>query len=225
LDANIVNKMSLSLNVIFINRVLLTLILIVLATFSYAQVTFGLKGGLIITDVYRFPKTDDWFGNTAFTKRNPNKEVKPKAAYNLGALVNVRIHEGIFGQIELLYSDNGYKYKSTERNVSADHDVHLHYVNLPVLLQFAVKPKLKIEYGVEPGYLIATAVSYGRGQKQVDITKKRVYLGNFIGLSYHLLDYFEITTRYSQELPIDSRKELQRAIHLTLGYYFRNNVK
>ena len=198
------------------------------ATFSYAQITFGLKGGLVITDIYSFERKEKGFGSSDYLIKGPlNSEVKPKISYNFGALLNAKLHERISGQIELLYSDKGYKYEGNRPNQFNEHTTHFHYLNLSVLLHFHVNPKLKIEYGLEPGYLIATTISYGdRGnQFSVKNSGNRFYMGNFIGLSYQLLDHFELSTRYCQELPVDSSEKLsmQRGLQFTLSYYFRRN--
>jgi hypothetical protein len=142
----------------------LLFLVLLIATFSQAQIIYGIKGGLNLSDVV--------INNIT----NPDVEAayKVKAGLHAGAFVSVD-GENDFGlAVELLYSNKG---------VNALNRINLHYVVIPILLRYKLKEKWTAETGPEVGYLITANSKYGNLNSTWD---NKLDLGLVGGLQYQL---------------------------------------
>lgn len=112
-----------------------TACLLFLTFSSFAQIQVGVKGGLNLSDVV--------LNNII----NPDVEdaYRIKAGLHAGVYASVRGANEFGFAIEALYSNKG---------VIALNPIHLHYVNIPLLLQYHVNEKFLVEIGPEIGYLV-----------------------------------------------------------------------
>lgn len=139
------------------------LFMLTLAT-ADAQIVFGVKGGLNLSDVVLNNIT------------NPDLEAayKIKAGMHVGFFA-VADGENDFGlAAELLYSNKG---------VNALNRVNLHYVTIPVLLRYHLDDKWRVEAGPEIGYLISANSKYGNLNSTWD---NKLDLGLDAGLQYQI---------------------------------------
>lgn len=106
--------------------------LMLLFTAAQAQVEFGVKAGGMLSQTSVLDP-DSLSGMT-----------DAKISYLLGGFVNIPISASFSVQPELLYANKGHK------------NFYQHYLNLPIMLQYHLTDRLKLEAGPEVGYLLAT---------------------------------------------------------------------
>jgi hypothetical protein len=118
-------------------------ILFVLLPFAAAaQTQFGIKAGLNISDVVMTNYIDPDF----------ESDLRLKLGFHGGVYASGPVNERMAVVGELLYSDKGVKGIS---------NIHLHYMTLPLLLQFQLTDHIAAEVGPEPGYLFFAHSRYG----------------------------------------------------------------
>ena len=116
-------------------KISLVLTALALGTMSFAQVQFGLKGGLNLAEL------DDEVA--------PN-QTEMRTAYHFGALAHIHINNRFAIQPEVVYSAQGTKYTIPNyRGVQK-----LSYVNVPVLAQFMLGTGFRIQTGPQVGVLV-----------------------------------------------------------------------
>lgn len=138
--------------------------ILLIAAGAEAQIRYGIKGGLNLSDVV--------INNV----NNPDVEAayKVKAGIHAGVFIAVD-GENDFGlAAELLYSNKG---------VNALNRVNLHYVTIPVLLRYKLTEKWTAEAGPEIGYLVTANSKYGNLNSTWD---NKLDLGLDGGLQYKL---------------------------------------
>jgi hypothetical protein len=130
---------------------------------SKAQFSFGVKGGLNLSDVVINNITD-----------NPDAEsdFSMKAGFHGGffAAAEIGPRTGIIA--ELLYSNKG---------VKAINNINLHYISLPVLVRYALADKLIVEGGPELSYLVSATSRYGNVN---NIWNNKIDVGVDLGVNY-----------------------------------------
>ena len=114
------------------------LALVILAGISFAtanaQFQFGAKGGLNVTSLGGSAINDKW---------------KSLVSFNLGFYARLPLADRLSLQPELVYSAQGGKYDNP------DYTRHLNYLNIPILLKYAVGNGFSIETGPQVGFLLA----------------------------------------------------------------------
>ena len=98
--------------------ILTTLTCIFFLLYANAQISFGIKGGLNLSNV-KFPGS-------------PNN--KTRLGFNAGLLTQVSIFKKFIVQPELLYSVKGHKFPAT--NFNGGGTLSLNYISVPVLVGF-----------------------------------------------------------------------------------------
>lgn len=159
--------------------------ILIFSTFSYSQVSFGVKSGI----------------NIATTKNViafPNNRI----GWYAGGFALMQLHKKFFLETELLYSSKGYGVN--QRNVlGAPNAVYrLNYLNLPILLGYKIDRKTSVFFGPELGYLIMVREVYP-GEDNFNVSKS--YPPKFdididIGLNYKITNLIGIEARYSYGL-------------------------
>ncbi|MFZ6009550.1 MAG: porin family protein [Bacteroidota bacterium] len=107
-----------------------------------AQVTIGVKAGPNAADVVM----------TGVIDKDAEADLNVKLSYHGGVYINLALTEQLFLQGEVLYSNKG---------VNAITNINLHYINIPILLQYTLTKKLFVEVGPELGYLFSARSRYG----------------------------------------------------------------
>jgi opacity protein-like surface antigen len=194
------------------HAILISLFCTLLGSVAYAQVAFGLKAGPMLSnivtrdlDTLNFDKTD------------------PKVSYLLGAFVNIPVADKLSLQGELLYANKG-----RGRFDREDLSSNLHYLSLPVLLQYEVLNGLRVGLGPEVSYLIHAGGT--RFIEDWDIALN-------VGANYAFTEHWLIDLRYNMGIYDISEPLLplfgsidpvlsdlttrNRSVQLTLGYRFK----
>jgi hypothetical protein len=104
---------------------------VAIATVSQAQVRFGFKGGVNLSNL-----TGDVEGT------------KMKIGFNAGAIVKISVSDAFSIQPELLYSNQG----TTVEEGDTDIKMHMNYINIPVMFQYNIAGFI-LETGPQVGVL------------------------------------------------------------------------
>ena len=104
------------------NSTLTVLIILLASTATFAQVTFGLRAGAAVTT----------FANRGDLTDNINVTVSPLA----GAFLDLPLSKSFFIQPEVHYLRKGRSEETTEISAAAKADFMIHYLQVPVLLQY-----------------------------------------------------------------------------------------
>ncbi len=147
-----------------------------------AQLNAGIKGGVNISDLQVFA-SDNSVNNDAFQTR---------ASYHIGTFVNSSFSDHFGIQVEVLFSNKGFKYETDSIGTL---NASLNYLNFPVLFYYRPAKLVEIEFGPEFGYLIS-------GEDLV----KSFDMGIDIGLRFRLSPKFNAGIRYYQGFKFDMKK-------------------
>ncbi|NOX45391.1 MAG: PorT family protein [Chlorobi bacterium] len=163
----------------------ITFILFLLLTSGFsvmAQLNAGIKGGLNLSDMQVFA-SDNSIKNEAFLSR---------PSYHIGTYVNSSFSEHFGVQVEVLFSNKGFKYETDSLGTV---DASLNYLNFPIMFYYRPGKLVEIEFGPEFGYLIS-------GEDLV----KSFDMGIDVGLRFQLSPKFNAGLRYSQGFKFDMKK-------------------
>lgn len=143
------------------------------STAAMAQIEVGLKGGAMLT-------------NTEVVNTDTLPGTDPRLSFLLGGYMNIPLSSRFSMQPELLYANKGGK------------NLYRHYINLPLMLQYKVTDRFKVEAGPEIGYLLGTSSRFVFGSSIRSYeTINEFDLGINIGANYTLTDRLNIGLRYN----------------------------
>ena len=159
-------------------KVILSLTLMFLSNVAFSQATFGVKaGGIIATR----------------GSNNANHHLRfAKVSYLGGIFYSLSLNKQFDLQLELLYANKG-RGEANQFLIRED----LHYLNLPIMLQYAISERFGVELGPEIGYLL------GQGQlSTTGINRSNPFLKNFdmainLGVNYRLIEKVFLSLRYN----------------------------
>lgn len=179
----------------------------------FSQIELGVKGGFSLVNL----KTT--IVNADIQTTNPFKNtVKP--SFHFGGFGIYEISEKINLQGEFIYSNKGTK--STEASVS------LHYISIPILVNYSVYDNLYLQGGPEIGFLMAARTKVG----DVNFDSKELYnnVVDFslnLGVKYQVSSDLHVDLRYVlglSDLWDDDNGDavshifLNRGLHISVGY-------
>jgi len=107
-----------------------------------AQIEFGMKGGLNISDIVM----------TNYINPDVESDLRLKAGLHAGFFASGMMNERIGLTGEVLYSNKG---------VKANGNIDLHYVTVPLLVQYRLSSKIFLEVGPEIGYMFSATSDFG----------------------------------------------------------------
>lgn len=146
---------------------------------AQSSALFGLKGGV----------------NFATLNSNQTTDFKSRTAFNVGALAHIHLNPSWAIQPEVVYSSQGTKYTSG----GAEHQLHLDYVNIPVLVQYMFDNGFRLQTGPQVGIL--TSVSDKLSGNETGIFKKDDFKSTdfswSFGLGYLTYSGFGLDGRYN----------------------------
>ena len=181
---------------------------IFLPAFAMAQTEFGLKGGLNISDIVI----------TNYINPDVESDFRLKVGWHGGLFVSGMVHERLGAAVELLYSDKG---------VNGNSDIHLHYVNLPVMIHYTLTDNILAEAGPELGYMVAATSRHGNVSstynQKLDLGLAggfRYDMGKvFLGLRY-CAGVFSVTEPVENlgSSGVEKIKYQNRVLQFSLGY-------
>lgn len=170
-----------------------------------AQLNAGIKGGLNLSDLQVFSS-----GNSV-----KNNSFLMRPSYHFGTFVNSSFSDSFGIQVEVLFSNKGFKFESDS---SGTINASLNYLNFPVLFYYRPAKLVEIEFGPEFGYLIS-------GEDLV----KSFDMGIDVGLRFRLSPKFNAGLRYCQGFKFEmkegdyysgeeSPKYANSCLQISLGY-------
>lgn len=131
-----------------------------------------------------------------------------KAGPVAGLYVSYPFSQKWAGQFELLYSQKGSKRQFTDQGGGPGiwNLLRLHYIELPVMMNYSLNKNLSVHFGLGAAYLFRTHLEdiYG-GEQEVDFLKK-YELSSLIGAQYYLSKKVSLYARYTNSLlPLGNR--------------------
>ncbi len=171
------------------------------------QVSFGVKGGLNISEIVM----------TNYVNPDVERDLTLKTGLHAGVFVSTMLEDrfGISG--ELLYSNKG---------VRGLENIHLHYVTLPLLGQYRLGEHVFAEFGFEPAYLFSARSTHGDVSSTYN-NRFDLSLDGGLGLDTPKLIFgvrycvglFSVRDVVETQVPGgDKIKYQNRVIQLTIGY-------
>jgi hypothetical protein len=117
-------------------------LLLVFPVSAFCQREFGIKGGLNISDIVM----------TNYVNPDVEADLALKLGLHAGFFVNGVVNDRVGMAAELLYSNKG---------VNANGRINLHYITIPLLVQYQLAENIFAELGAEPGYLFSARSQFG----------------------------------------------------------------
>ena len=121
-----------------------------------------------------------------------------KAGIILGGFVNRKINDLLMVQIEMIYIQKGSS--NPNQNVNNLADIHLDYIEIPLLAIIKNSEKLSIEVGVHCSALIDGYYQDLYGELENQTSFDSFELGAIIGISYNLSSKISLNTRLSNSI-------------------------
>lgn len=122
---------------------------LIMPAMALGQTEFGIKGGLNVSDIVM----------TNYVNPDVESDLALKAGLHAGFFVTGSVNERIGIAGELLYSNKG---------VKAISNIHLHYITLPLLLEYQLSKTILAEIGPELGYMFSAISKYGSAANTYD---------------------------------------------------------
>lgn len=164
------------------STLLATLFVLLITTNSLGQLKGGLKGGVNLSDII-ITNGADYFGDSNF---------ESKVSYHFGSYVQNTFSKHFGYQIEMLFSNKGYKLKTDSLTTT----VSLNYLNWPILLVYKLGNRFVFNAGIELGLLVTGENLYNGFDLGVDV-----------GAEFDITKKILVGIRYSQGLPFDMNIE------------------
>lgn len=195
-----------------IKRTIFLLFFIVLSHQTFAQTSYGIKGGF------------NW------VRLNVNSEdsfyekwgYRYKPAFHIGLYSKYNLSERFSVNPELLFSNKGYSYDETSEGPNAYS--HLNYLNLPVMAGIKLFNRMDLVLGPEFGYLLNGGAQYNKEQYN------KFDFGYALGTNLYAGEKVYISLRYSygltsvidtdkSQLPINEKVDFQnQSYQFSIGY-------
>ncbi|BAV10293.1 Outer membrane protein beta-barrel domain-containing protein [Filimonas lacunae] len=178
-------------------KVVFTAALLMIICVSFAQrFTYGLKAGVNITGAISYNKAAN---ATLAAMGYPVKDMifssRLCAAFHGGAFVNLALGKKWYLQPEVLYSSQQYKLRSHysyyDLSGVASLDFDLTCINVPIMMQYRIKPRLYLEAGPQIGFLTkinvkGTSTHFGGQTRDMLSQSNTVECSLALGLGYQL---------------------------------------
>jgi opacity protein-like surface antigen len=118
-----------------------------------------------------------------------------------GVFVNTKFTKAWGAQMEIKYNAKGARKKTSESD-RATYSLTLHYIDIPLIINYTILDKFIIDAGFVPGYLFAKkGEEDGIKFSDEEIRAfKKVDLSWLLGLNYKITDNFIANIRYSYSL-------------------------
>ncbi|WP_109852515.1 porin family protein [Aquimarina sp. AU58] len=171
----------------------LLLFIIISGTFirTQAQTEVGLKAGVnyvnnvLVNDKIGINGSDNEY----------------RFGYHAGIFVRIKFTDKFLLNTELLFSNKGYKFeglRNANAQPSGSGNLHLNYLNLPILFGYNIFDKLIFELGPELGYLLSAKSKFGTETIDVkNIWDNDLDFGLSAGLAYSVMENWMIGIRYT----------------------------
>lgn len=144
-----------------------------------AQINFGIKGGLNLSNV-KFPGSP---GNST------------RLGFNAGLLTQVSIFKMFILQPELLYSVKGHKFPAT--NFDGGGTLSLNYISVPVLVGFRPTKKFAVLAGPEFNFLSSANSKFNGTDHDVSKIYRKFDMAVDVSVAYKIIAGLGGELRYS----------------------------
>ena len=185
-------------------------------SFASAQVKFGYKLGLNVSNI----------------KRTNYNHYSALPGINTGVFSNVYFSDKYYIDLELLLSMKGYNSVVVPAGTTSH---RLSYVSVPVLMGFKPSEKFTFQLGPEMNFLTKAVMKNKNGKKTISDDFEKFDFGIDAGAAYHLSKKISLGVRYNyglskviEERMFDPSGDMfsykksgaNRAIQLNLSYLF-----
>ena len=177
----------------------------IFATASAQHPHWGIKGGL----------------NVANLNVQHGAELDYKLGVHIGGLAHIHLSDHFALQPELMYSNQG----GEQNSGSTEYKTKLHYVNLPVLLQFMTGSGFRLQTGPQVGALLSAKSKVNDVEVEVDDNYKTPDFSWSFGASYVTMKGFGVDARYNHGISnindAPGNKYKNRVFQFGVFYQFR----
>ncbi len=203
-------------------KLLFVLIAVLGFTANAQNVKFGVKAGV----------------NFA-TLSGDVEDVNSRTTFHFGGVVEISISEKFSVQPELLYSSQGAKSEFTETfegvTVSANQEIKLDYINVPIMAKYYVSDGFSIEAGPQVSFLTSAKLDYDftydgsteSGSEDFKDFTKGIDFGLGFGVGYKMGSGLNFGARYNLGLsninddPDDPESNIKNNVfQFSVGYNF-----
>lgn len=146
-------------------------------------------------------------------------DVEGITSFHAGAVAKIGVTELFSVQPELIYSSQGY-------GLGRDTTVNLHYLNLPIMADFALAEGFSLQGGPQIGFNISSKVDFDGNKEDVE-GFQTLDLGVGIGAQYILPMNLFFQARYVigftkvfKDVEGNSFDDKNSVISLSVGYFF-----
>jgi len=138
-----------------------------------------------------------------------------------GVFVNTMFGNVTGAQFEIKYAGRG-ALKPTSSDDTEIYKLNLHYIDLPIMINFTIMERFIIEAGLVPGYLFASSGKDSGGKLTKDqlVEFHKFDLGTLVGLRFRISQKFSAAARHSYSLISIRDIETSGAYYTWLGNLF-----
>jgi hypothetical protein len=190
----------------------------------FSQAEYGIKAGTNFTNI------------SLRAKEALSLENDVRLSYHIGVFGNLALNNKISASADLLYSNKGY---ATQRASGEEVNIYFHYINLPLLLNYALTQDLKFGLGPEFGYLLSARSKYNEQSMDVGILYKNKFdIGLDAAVDFSASEFLHVGLRYNYGLSsvwgndiqitdqqgylVDTRIQ-NRVLQIYIGYILKKN--
>jgi Outer membrane protein beta-barrel domain len=170
---------------------IITVALLVFATlnFCWAQIPFGIKGGLNV-NILSVQNAPPDFGY----------KTSPSIGFHIGVFTSLKLSDKFSMIPELQYTIKGYS-KNEDSVTTEKYSVMLSYVEMPIMFSYRIIKSLGIEVGPSIGLKVgAKSVRDGNSSKLSDDFAETVDIGVQGGVRFNASERISIIGRYNYGL-------------------------
>ena len=140
-----------------------------------------------------------------------------------GGGVSRSLTDNLAGQLEIRYIGKGAYFSDNEGVLPVYHKRSLHYIDMPVLVNYYYREKVVFNLGVSPEYLIKHVLENADGLDPDDTLLYNSFtMSGGIGVGYTFLEKLTFNVRYNYSIIPMSPHEHGQTYLFNRGYY--NNV-
>lgn len=180
-------------------NVSLLVLAMTLFTVSNAQIRFGARGGLNISNVVG-KETSGW---------------KSKPGIFIGGTVEIPVLSKFSVQPELYYSMEGAKWDGEDNSKTS-----LGYIKMPVLAKYTLPAGFYGETGPQVGFLLNATDTYDGDKEDIKEYLKKTEFSWVVGAGYYVTPQIGVHARYNHSLTSFYETEKNSVFQVGVQYIF-----
>ena len=190
-----------------IKRITLLVAIVALSTAIFGQTTFGVKGGLNIS-------------NFKISGGGASIDSKMLVGFQIGAFANMGINDQLSFQPELLFAQYGCNF---DKDFS-DKPLKQNFITVPLMVKYSLGA-INLQAGPQLGFLLSAKVDGNDVTGSSDLNMKKLDMGLALGLGYELENGLGFEGRYYIGLANQTKESdvtmKNSAIQVALTYRFK----